>query len=98
MSKTEACIVDCTTGTVVDHTNLYYCEASEKRMKKALDSDSSAFDLAKRARGSVRINPFLLQALLSNDIPAIARSFGWDMETDNSGQIVLYTGKRLHKQ
>jgi hypothetical protein len=87
----HACIVDSITGTVLDGSGLYYCEASDKRIEEARESDSSAHDLAMRRQGSVHISPELMDALLHNDVEQIGELLGWGVETDNDGQIVLYT-------
>jgi len=90
--ETKVCIVDFITGTVLGVDGLYYCEASNGRIEKACNQDESARSLASRKKGSLHISVDLMDALLHKDVVRIGELLHWDVEVDNGGQIVLYTG------
>lgn len=88
-------IIDRTTGTVLSPDNLYAVLCSENQAEWASNSDSDAFDLAE-IQGNF-ISPELLHAVAAPELHAqivrdVAFSFGFSVEKDNDGQLVLYTG------
>jgi hypothetical protein len=90
-SKKVSAVIDCTTGTVLNPSNLWYVTAAKKEMDKADNSDSAAFDLA-RKKGKL-LRQELLEALVAKDIVRLAESFqNCQIDHDLDGQIVIYTG------
>ena len=77
MANDHRAVIDATTGTVLDCTNLYYVAASESRLDQASNSDSSAFQLTRRKKDTLWINPNLLEAILRRDAEAIGRLLGF---------------------
>jgi hypothetical protein len=92
----QLAVIDATTGTVLAPDNLIAVLATEKQLDRVSENDSDAFDLA--AKKGHRVPCDLLHLIASNkrptqaEIELIASLFGWDVEYDNDGQMVLYTG------
>ena len=100
MATKQLAVFDATTGTVLAPDNLIAVLATEKQLDKASNSDS---DFALAAANGSRISYQLLRLIASgkrptaDEVQMLADIFGWDVEYDNDGQMVIYTGTKARR-
>ena len=93
MTDTCLAVIDATTGTVLDPSNLFAVRAPAETLDDLCSNDSDAHNYALKHGKHVREK--LLSALLDgpseDTVDVIASLFKWQVDQDSDGQFILYT-------